>query len=217
MSLRAVLDLVGAIPKWVLGIATTFFILAMLVSWFTGEPFIVAGYQFGWVRQHAEDSIVNSPRTELEWQQRKYVADEVMRAWPDTETIYECWPRFRSAGREAIDNVITAEEARLIIDGGAKEYRKLFSAIQSILNNFEGISSAYRNGVAARRMFEDAFQKDIVRWYGRLHKFMSVAKDRCDCTWEPFEVLGKEWWKGRPLPEASGIRTGCLQSKESNK
>ncbi|MEO0397657.1 MAG: hypothetical protein AAF243_16970, partial [Cyanobacteria bacterium P01_A01_bin.137] len=73
------------------------------------------------------------------------------------------------------------------------KHQRLLLAIQSFLNSLEGVSSAYQNGVADKDMFEKSFQTLISRWYGRLEGFIQVYKERCDCTWTPFEEVGSEW------------------------
>lgn len=42
-------------------------------------------------------------------------------------------------------------------------------------------------------MFEKSFKELIGTWYGRFEGFIEVYSKTCDCSWTPFEELGKEW------------------------
>ena len=190
----------------------------MIVSWITGEPFVLGGVTFGWSRLQTEKLVVSQPRSELEWQQKKYVSDLLLRTSADTDSardeILKCFPNFRTSGMAASGTIITQDEAHRIVDGSVGQHKKLYEALVTYLNQLEGLSASYRNGVADQKMFEDSYKGMIMHWYGRLYKFIPIAKKKCECTWEPFEKLGEKWWSGTSLPEETGIKSACFVSKK---
>jgi hypothetical protein len=208
-----------SVPRWLFGLAAIVFIIAMGSSWITGEPFALGGLTFGWSRPHAEQLVASQPRSELEWRQKRYVADLMLRVSEPQfdayrDEILTCFPNFRTSGYAASGTIISEEESHRIIEGSMGENKKLYDALIAYLNRLEGYSAAYRNGVADPKMFEDSYKGLIKEWYARLHKFMSVAKKKCECTWEPFEKLGEIWWSGERLPEAFGIASVCFTAKK---
>ncbi len=216
-------NILEKIPFWIflvgIGLTGTALASAFTFSFFTGESFYMFGSESGFKRE--KDISGNSvnilpPENIVEWNQRKYVVDLAQRVLPDNDKaikiIHECFPRFNS-DESVKKKVITKTEAKELIK---IENQEKLMAIVGLINYFEGMSIAYNNGVADKKMFEKSFKKLIGRWYGRLEGFIQVYKKICECDWKPFEELGENWKNPLIIPIESDIKLkNCFQKDAS--
>jgi hypothetical protein len=82
-----------------------------------------------------------------------------------------------------------------------------------LINYFEGISSAYQNGVADRKMFETSFSILIGKWYARLEGFVDAYREDCHCAFGPFAEVGKVW-KEQYFTAAKPVSSNMLQAPD---
>ena len=198
---KFIIDIFKASPKWlrwllglcVLALVVIIIVRGIIIKW-AGEEY---GVENPAKQEIVDQSEINPPIISdmVEWERKKYVAEAAQAYATDNkeaiEKISACFPKFNSGTLEVAQKVITKDEAREIIE--SPKQKELLFSIQSLLNYLEGLSTAYQTGVADPEMFKTSFEPLIKRWYGRLEGFILVYKDRCQCTWTPFEKLGAEW------------------------
>ncbi len=212
-------NILEKIPVWVflvgLGLTGTGIGIAFFVTLISGQPVLVADSEWGFRRQQdvPTNDNITPPKDVLEWNQRKYVVDLAKRIAPDNhqaiKTIHECFPRFNSD--ESIKKkVITKTEANELLK---EENQEQLRAIVGLINYLEGISIAYDNGVADKKMFEKSFKQFMGTWYGRLEGFIEVYSQKCDCNWKPFEELGTKWKDPKVITiQNDNELTNCFQN-----
>jgi hypothetical protein len=103
-----------------------------------------------WIERGAERLILSTPDNELQWRQREYVAAlaRTFEAYTDKSIsiIATCYPDFKINQQHVRENVISDADAAEIVTN-YKVYKPLRSAILTLIDYFEGISSSYQNGV----------------------------------------------------------------------
>lgn len=177
-----------SIPKWLLSICAVLFISAIIISGITGEPFIFAGDLYGWNRAPHSGLVTRKPNNELEWQQRKYVADLALRlsmdTKPYTDVIYRKFPGLATGGK-----TISQTEAEKLFSENDVE---TIWALKGILNHLEGMIVSLKNGVADEKLFMQSFKRTIVKWNSSLAEFKKEAKQKCGCEWAPLDQAIEE-------------------------
>lgn len=159
--------------------------------------------------------IISTPKSELMWRQREYVsriAQETSNVIGNSVVLVKsCFPTFRTDSLQASDNFITSSVAREIVE--KKENQKLLQELHTVLNYFDAISIAYRNGVADEKMFEDAFKVTLGKWYLRTSVFMDEYKNQCKCDWPAFKALGDKWKPDNLNPaKGAAFESACVIS-----
>jgi hypothetical protein len=131
------------------------FIILLICKWqITISPTI--GFKRPTDTDFAKEGLAAEPETLIQWNQRKYVVEMTsgyaLEIRDDVARIRQAFPDFLTRGQDSC--VIKQDAANKIIRNA-----ELFRSIKSELNYYEGLASAYLNGVADRKMFDVAFRK----------------------------------------------------------
>lgn len=208
--------IIERLPSWIFAFALFLLAVAMINSYVTKEPFKVADSEFGWKAENGEKDITETKVITdiVEWQKKKFVVDAAQKIWIDNhaylEEIYSCYPEFNGKTLDNSQKYISKDDAREIIQD--KSHAKLYASLKAWLNYLEGLSVAYKSGVAEQELFEVSFKGVIGTWYGRLQGFIEVAHEHCSCDWAPFEQLGAKWNDARIIAQDRNLRIeSCIQ------
>jgi hypothetical protein len=145
-----------------------------------------------------------------DWNRRQYASNMVAE-----------WNTKTSIHRKAIENLkpglidedpnnttesiveLTKQEAKAIYcsDPNNPDQKALWELrfhFIELLNHFESIAIAYRNGVGDREIIEEAFRNVLVRWRKILHEFIDMVEcKRGYKPWQPYTDL-VAFWEERP-------------------
>lgn len=216
----AFIRLLKEAPKWTLAVAVWGFFILLAVTYFTGPVEFLWG-KIGFSGRKTEPSaelIVARPADELDFRKKEFTYHLLSSfGGPDREAvekIFKCFPQFREKPKDFRSNVISTVRANAII------HQPTFLAVRNLIvdyiNSYDNIAGAYRYGMTDEPMFKAAFQHLIGLWYLRLHTFIELYKQDCDCSWDSFEKLGPAWLpKGADLnAQPSDEENSCVEDRK---
>jgi hypothetical protein len=144
-----------------------------------------------------------------DWYRRQYTLD-ILKEWnenimPLVKIIEDVFPHLLDIdGIQSKGVELTREEAEKIYAGDTKDnkYINLRYTLNSLMNYFEYIATAYLHNVADQRIIFHSFSKSLIRIHDALDNYIEVVKRRRGHQpWQPFlDVISK--WKAqdaRPL------------------
>ena len=139
-----------------------------------------------------------------DWNRRKYTLD-IMKEWNDNVMRYAievervCPHLFDIDKKSSTIVELTLEQAtKIYTSTSQKEEDKdnvvVRHALNSILNQFEFLATAYMQNVADKQIIEESFKKQLIRLHKILSNYLKVVEEhRKYQPWEPYINLVEKW------------------------
>jgi hypothetical protein len=143
-------------------------------------------------------------RANHDWNRRLYTA-QLVASWNEKisshrKAIEKLRPGLIDLDSKGVPGEITKADATVIYTArpDTPEWELRFHFIE-LLNHFEAISSAYRNGVGDQQMIEESFRSVLIRFQAILINFIELVElHRGYKPWKPYSAV-VEYWKKKPF------------------
>lgn len=143
-------------------------------------------------------------RANHDWNRRQYTAMLVAN-WNDKTSLHrkaieKLLPGLIDLDSRGTPTELTKAKTESIYSAkpDSTEWELRFHFIE-LLNHFESIAAAYRNGVGDVQMIEESFRSVLVRYHAILSNFIAlVNKHRGYEAWEPYLAVVK-YWETKPF------------------